>query len=199
MTPTISLFFLLSGSGLELPSLGTVRSEAGWRELFGFRGNFLWAEVPAANQAPFSAWNANRQERFLWDGSALTIRRQGSERTAALVGVRGEPAGIGYRDGRLLVLTREAQGTLWTFDAATLEPSGSEPAWIGSGPAAIDSHGTIWTAEHTQVRCQGERWDAGSRIAALEAMDDGWMIVRTPRVWFIARAGDPVLYLLPNP
>lgn len=199
MTSTISLFFLLAGSTVGLPSLGTVRSEAGWRELFGIRGNFIWVEAAAGNQAPFSAWNANREERFLWDGLVLTIRRQDSERTAALVGVRGEPVGIGYRDGRLLVLTREAEGTLWTFDAATLEPRGSEPAWIGDGPAAIDSKGSIWTAEDTGVRCQGERWDAGSRIVALEAMDDGWMIARTLRLWFIARAGDPVLYLLPNP
>jgi hypothetical protein len=186
MTPLWLALALLSPSP-ELPSLGLLRTAAGWRELIGFRGNFLWhssAEAPAES----ARWRIRcGPATIAWDGGA------------GLVGVTGEPLALACADGRLVALTRESTGRLWWFDPVTLEPRGTDFTTQGDGPATLDATAALWTASGPTAVSGDSRWTLPAAITALHPMQDGWVIAQTTHGWHILRRGDPVVYWLPNP
>lgn len=186
MTPLWFLLALLSPSP-GLPSLGLLRTTEGWRELIGFRGNFLW-QPPAEAPAEPARWRVRcGAAAIAWDGAT------------GLVGVTGEPLALACADGRLVALTRESTGRLWWFDPLTLEPRGTATTSLDDGPATLDSTAALWTASG-HIAASGEnRWILPAAITALHPMEDGWVVAQTARGWHILRRGDAVVYWLPNP
>lgn len=143
----------------------------------------------AASGGRLMYWVAATGELAVWDGSEWAKRR---------LDLPGGAFAMAFQNGQLAVLSRTMEGIEHTrFDALTLAPVQQER--VEGEEAAIDSGGRLWSAAGTQLQCEGRSWQLESAVVSLQAIQEGWMLIRTRERLLTARCGEPELWFVPEP
>ncbi len=208
-----ALLAVLFQSGLAAPQAGFLRADDGrLYPLYGMQGTFLLGaaldpDVIAAarfgsllvektglelriieegrhysaetkGHASF-AWDSATRTLYVWLAEERRLLRfaNGAFSYSPLRAPDGEIAAISARKGQLRWLVRQAGGPRETFD----------------------SEGNLWTASDFEVSCGGRRWSFDHPVHSVDALGEGWALLRTRTGRYAARCNGEDVFEIPSP